>query len=445
MSEEKVATLAPKEEGIDYIVDIGARKFAETTAQALEDMLSIKCKIGLPILSQAGLNSNRNLYVAILFTGSFFGEFIFALDEKTAASVVGKPDAIPGPGLDAVRSEIADTFGEVLNMVSGQSLTSLITPERKLTITAPKVHFGPMVYPRVKTAKVVLTTAHGEIECHIAIDRMRLDLAESYKGALSSLVAANHDLKSAMSKLQEQQIEMSQSEKMAALGKMAAGVAHEINTPLATISLVEQQMKGLLAKKDPASKEALVGLLDIIDQTVKRVSTITQSLRIFATKSATKTLQIRPVRDVIREGYSLCEASYKNDGISIELTGPALDSNLECNFGELAQVFFQLFKNSRDAVRTSPVKWVRVEATEAGDQIRLAVTDSGIQVRKDLRDKIFDPFFTTKDFGQGTGLGLSFSKGVVEMHRGALTLNSESPATQFVINIPKKQAVAPIK
>jgi len=97
--------------------------------------------------------------------------------------------------------------------------------------------------------------------------------------------------------------------------------------------------------------------------------------------------------------------------------------------------------NSSSAAENMPVKWIRLEVKDLDQVIEFRITDSGFGISAEVEKKIFDPFFTTKDFGQGAGLGLSISKGIIDQHGGKIGLDRSSTNTCFYIQIPKKFAI----
>lgn len=414
--------------------------FAVVSAKYLSSMLAFDSKPVSPYFLATGIRSEKDILVSVLFTGTVFGEFILALNEKTAAQILGHE--LTGKTTDevkSIRTEIGDTFSELLNLIVGESVTGLTTTYKKLTITAPKVTFGQVRFPNVKAGRMILANPTGDLECYLYVDRMKLDIAASYADTLTSLEAANTELRNAMKQLEEKHEHLVQSEKLAALGTMAAGVAHEINTPLATISVAEGSLKSMI-EDDPETfdRAKFTKTLNVIDQTVFRIAKITNALRDYAQSASNVAHQDVTVRQIVNEALIFCQSHLQEKGILI-LTGNIPEAlTVNCRSQQISQTLFNIITNSCDALEnTDGEKWIRIEASETLDMVEIRVTDSGLGIATHIQKNIFDPFFTTKKAGQGFGLGLSIAKGIVDVHKGHIFVDAESKNTQFVVQLPK--------
>jgi two-component system, NtrC family, sensor kinase len=233
--------------------------------------------------------------------------------------------------------------------------------------------------------------------------------------------------------------QLSQAEKMSSIGLLAAGVAHEVNTPLAVISSYAQMMQ-----KQVAGDEKQAKLLEKITQQTFRASEIVNSLLNFSRTSGTEFSPI-DVNKVIHDTLTLLEHQFKTSRVKIQ---DALDPNLPSvlgNAGKLQQVFLNLFLNARDAM---PGGGTLSVSTNNGDGVSVTVSDSGSGIAQEHIQKIYDPFFTTKtstSSGQrrGTGLGLSVTYGIIQEHAGKISVQSRpNQGTTFVLEFPMlKKAV----
>jgi two-component system NtrC family sensor kinase len=229
--------------------------------------------------------------------------------------------------------------------------------------------------------------------------------------------------------------------KMASLGELSAGVAHEINNPLAII-LTERQILLDLAENasnmDQNFREQLSDSLEQIDIQVNRCKRITHNLLRFSrrTRSVIETVDIN---QFVEELVELMEREAKTSGIKFITT---LDENLRpilSDPSQLQQVFLNLITNAIDAHDGKPYGTVRI-STEADDkkkQIKVVFRDTGSGIDKENLRKIFDPFFTTKAVGKGTGLGLAICYGIIQRLGGSITVKSEvGEGTEFVLFLP---------
>lgn len=239
--------------------------------------------------------------------------------------------------------------------------------------------------------------------------------------------------------IRDQQALLVESSKMAALGEMAGGIAHEINTPLAIMSLKVEQMEGAVKKGDFKVIDVLAGF-ELLKKTTARISKIIVGLRSFAREDRQALPQKVKISTLVEDTLSFCSERLAHH--DIKLTVEKNDTfnllEIECRAVEISQVILNLLNNACDALEPLKEKWIRISATDAGDYVQICVTDSGTGIPKEIQNKIMQPFFTTKDLGKGTGIGLSISKGIVESHAGKFFLDNTSANTKFVILLPKK-------
>lgn len=416
------------------IIIPNAEYFASICLGYFESLLNIKFEKSSVLCSSTGVFSNKDIFVSILYTGTVYGEYILALDRELACKMVNwmrGDDSSP-----VENAEIVEVLAEFLNIAVGQSVISLTKNFEKLTITAPKVFFGVANYPKVTTGKVTLKSDHGEVECLLYVDQMKLDIAESYKAALSNLTKTNSDLVSALGKLQAQQEVIVQMEKQSALGIMAAGVAHELNTPLTTIKLVGEKIRNLVSEND-VNRVTFFKSVDMIDSTVERISKITTNLRIFAKGLQSEPSKLVAVHKLVSDSIVLLSEELKSKSIHVTLPMSQSPILVNCRPSEICTVIYSLVVNSIESLGQSNDKWIKIEAVETNKNVVIKIVDSGKGIAKDIAAKMFDPFFTTKDFGQGPGLGLSVAKSILEGHKGDIKYDQEPKNTTFEISLPK--------
>lgn len=237
--------------------------------------------------------------------------------------------------------------------------------------------------------------------------------------------------------LAEQQKLLAHSAKMSALGEMAGGIAHEINSPLAIITVHANQVERLCTRgaltPDFITREA-----QLIARTAKRIGDIIKGLRAFAREGSNDPFEPAAVNTIINDALVLCQTRFRNHDVDLQVPDVPDELTIRCRSVQITQVLLNLLANAYDAVVDLKDKWVRVEVEEEGDHLRIMVTDSGTGIAPQIQDKIMQPFFTTKEVGRGTGLGLSISKGIVEAHKGTLQFDDAHPNTRFVVTLPKR-------
>ncbi|MFP5386171.1 MAG: sensor histidine kinase [Bacteriovoracia bacterium] len=237
-------------------------------------------------------------------------------------------------------------------------------------------------------------------------------------------------------KLQEAKIQ--QSSKLASLGEMAAGVAHEINNPLAIINTSAYQLRKLLQRNN-ITIESLFHLVDVIENTVTRISKIITVMRDVSRENKGFIKEEVLLMDILNDVLALCAEKFKFHGIDLRLkiSEDKKDHSILCDRLQFSQVLLNLLNNAYDATEGAAERWIELAFIESSHFDILMITDSGKGIPKEIATKIFNPFFTTKEVGKGTGLGLSISKSIMEKHNGSIELLLDSDHTCFVLKLPK--------
>ena len=220
-----------------------------------------------------------------------------------------------------------------------------------------------------------------------------------------------------------------QTEKLTSLGLLAAGVAHEVNTPLAVISNYIQMLAKQLPANDPRHK-----LTEKIVKQTFRASEIVNNLLSFSRTGAAGFKEVN-VNQVIDETLTLVAHAFRSANVQvIKNLGNDLPSILGAT-NRLQQVFLNLFLNAKDAMPSGGMLEVR-SATNNGN-VEIEVTDTGLGIQRENLARVFDPFFTTKATGRGTGLGLSVSYGIIKEHAGKIEVSSTpGKGTSFRLEFP---------
>lgn len=227
--------------------------------------------------------------------------------------------------------------------------------------------------------------------------------------------------------------------KMAALGEMSGGVAHEINNPLGIISAQTQMLMSQIKDVPAEKRKALTDGLNNINRTIERIAKIVKSLRAFSSGASRETLEVVSVEEIVKDTLTFCGPKIKSEGVRLDLELRS-DLSFECRPAQISQVLVNLIINSVDAVGQLSDKWIKV--TSLGDEnvIEIKITDSGGGISPGDRDQLMHPFFTTKPAGKGLGLGLSISLGIIQAHRGILYFDHDQANTTVVIRLPVKQS-----
>lgn len=227
------------------------------------------------------------------------------------------------------------------------------------------------------------------------------------------------------------------TEKLVALGQISAGVAHELNTPLGSI-LGYARLLLREENLDPHSRERI----EIIAEQAKRGSSIIDGLLNFSRHSnpLLMNLQLTDMNDLISRVLKIMRAETEKRGITVSLElGPL--PLIKADKRQMEQVIFNIVINSIQALRKKNGH-IRVKTSDAGNHLKVEISDNGPGIPENIRSKIFDPFFTTKPVGKGTGLGLSICSGIVNEHGGSISVDgAEGTGAVFVISLPAERDV----
>ncbi len=266
----------------------------------------------------------------------------------------------------------------------------------------------------------------------LCVSRIKNDAGEilGFLGVAEDLT----EIKKIQSTLEHQNETMISSAKMAALGEMASGVAHEINNPLAIISGRTTVLKLMMEDGQLNNESLLIGLQKIED-TAQRISKIVVGLRTFSRDTSKDPMAKTSLNLIIQDTLDLCHQRMINHDVAFSMNNDE-DIFFLCRPVQISQVLINLFGNSLDAIELMPNKWIKLEVKKMGKNVFISVTDNGAGIEAGIVDRIFAPFFTTKVVGKGTGLGLSISKGIIEAHGGQLTYKLDNNHNQFVIQLP---------
>jgi len=273
------------------------------------------------------------------------------------------------------------------------------------------------------------------------------------------------ELQKTLERLKFAQSQLVQSEKMASLGQLVAGIAHEINNPVTFISAGVESLNTNLEEvrqvldiyhritpRNVAEKikeiedlkgkidynEALreIGnLIDSIKHGTERTSEIVRGLRTFS-RLDEDVLKVANIHEGLDSTLILLRNKYKQR-IEIEKHYGNIPE-IECYPGQLNQVFMNILSNAIDAIDDKGT--ITISTVKSNDKVQVSIKDTGRGIPENIRTRIFEPFFTTKEVGHGTGLGLSISHGIIEKHKGKIKVISEvEKGSEFVISLPVKQ------
>ncbi len=275
---------------------------------------------------------------------------------------------------------------------------------------------------------------------HILQDshRSNLRLADSRKAMIhimGDLRETTAEMQRREQELRDKQEQLVQAGKLATLGELTTGVAHELNNPLNNTGLFVGNAIDLI-ELGAADKGQIVRELRQAMQQVSKATQIISHLRTFG-RAAPVSREPISLRPVIERALSLVQEQLRLHEIEVTLDLGPEEPVVVGNPIQLEQVFINLLANARDAVLDSPRKAIRISASVGSAAVEIAFVDTGHGIPSGLERRIFDPFFTTKEVGKGTGLGLSITYGIIKEHGGTISVvSAPGEGATFLIQLP---------
>lgn len=296
-------------------------------------------------------------------------------------------------------------------------------------------------YETRRTDVATLIVAFGFIYIYLTVYSRQVvtEIKEKFKYEIA-LEKTNKVLEESRASLLEETAKADHASRLASLGEMAGGIAHEINNPLTIISLLSRKLEKA-ALKENIPRDEILEIKSNIDETTNRISKIVRALRSFSRNGETDPFESISIESLCTQVKDLISARLYNDNIQFSQDHENAALEFECRSVQVSQVLFNLVNNSADAVQGSEKPWIRVQSLTHPDKIIFRVSDSGKGIDPRIAEKMFNPFFTTKEQGKGTGLGLSISLGLVKKHGGRLYLDGKASNTTFIVEIPRVQSV----
>lgn len=340
-------------------------------------------------------------------------------------------------------------FIVVTTVLCGFISSSLITLSPDLTLFIPfqVLMLGPqivfMVYDALTVNKYGLSPLIPVYTMYLLyqvkqVHDFRRKTIENFNSQLD-LSKTNTELKNSQEAQIQQTVKLIHTSRLAALGEMAAGIAHEVNNPLAIISGSLQQLERKFEKHEVEDTEALKKHTQRSQSAIERITKIINGLRLFSQQSDTLPKVKVPLKEIVNDTLGFCAEMLKARYVRLEIEAVP-EAFIECHPVQISQVLINLIKNAEDSLSDEVVeskRWVKISFENKVELIKIHVSNGGPLIPSEIHEKLFIPFFTTKGVGKGTGLGLSISRGIMNEHGGDLVHNEFEKQTTFTILLPK--------
>ena len=259
--------------------------------------------------------------------------------------------------------------------------------------------------------------------------------------ALNQMAAKLQNITVSRDRLRETQAQLIQASKLASIGELAAGIAHELNQPLMVIRTGIQMIERSISKK-MIDLSSILEDMKLFDRNTKRMVKIINHLRTFSRQS---NIDFEPtdINRVIEDALSMISEQLRIRNITLSTTLSPNLFKIHGNGNQLEQVILNLLTNARDAIedKNESIGKIEIKTELSNDEstVNIYIKDSGKGISSDAMDHIFNPFYTTKEVGKGTGLGLSISYGIIKDHHGEIfVLETDNSGTTFGISLPVK-------
>jgi signal transduction histidine kinase len=278
---------------------------------------------------------------------------------------------------------------------------------------------------QVKELTAELRAAHEELEqTNSELLQLTLELDDRVAARTAELQAKDEEIRAVSQQLW-------QAAKLATMGELAASIAHELNNPLATVNLLVEALLGEMAPNAPQRRA-----LEVVEQEVERMGQLVANLLQF-TRRGQPQVSTLDVREEIERTLELIHYHLRNRHIAVVCQFAPDTPMVQADRQQLRQLFLNLFTNASDAMPQGGTLTLQVRTDPPGQQIEIAIADTGMGIAAEDLPRVMEPFFTTKPEGRGTGLGLPICRRIVQEHQGTLYIVSTVyEGTTVLVTLP---------
>jgi signal transduction histidine kinase len=361
---------------------------------------------------------------------------LFKVYEKSER-LVGDMQVI-GKNLEKITEGIAIRERERIGVFLAKTKRLIIAALILLSIIGPFFVYKTaaiIVAPINRLADITKKIASGDTTLRAPIREHdeTYSLATSFNTMLNKLQLTYESLEKSMELLKEKQAQLVESEKRASLGLLVSGVAHELNNPLNNISLISERMA---EEREDLGKEEVKGLNHILWQ-CERAKHIVDSLLDFARARKSTIMEKQDIVRLVTGSINLVGNQLKINDIDLEKDIPDEPVYINGNRSKLEQILVSIFTNAIQAMKNNGILTISLVTDSEDNTVSIHISDTGPGIREEDMKNIFEPFFTTKPVGEGTGLGLSVCRSLVQEHMGKIEVESHpGEGTMFTITLP---------
>ncbi|MBT4762339.1 MAG: GHKL domain-containing protein [Bdellovibrionaceae bacterium] len=308
----------------------------------------------------------------------------------------------------------------------------------KISFSYQCINLLPVTYVFIQSPEVEIKVLAGLSLVYLAI---MLNESMFFNKTIVKSITLNidkteilKDLRNANKELVEKQKEVVHSSRLAAIGVMSAGVAHEISNPLTVISGATKIVVNQL-EKEHIDRKKVKTYVEKISKMTFRMHRIVQSLRTISSEKQVDIREISSLKEILDQTLDLCGEKLRNKDIELIIDLPD-EFKVNVNSVQISQVILNLINNAVDAMEEHGGTWIRISGKKNKQIVKIKIENNGEKIKAKVIEKLFTPFFSTKEVGKGTGIGLSISKGIMTDHKGDLYLDENCENTCFVVLLP---------
>jgi signal transduction histidine kinase len=283
---------------------------------------------------------------------------------------------------------------------------------------------GPVIMPLIPHEEHALAPVFLSYAASLA---MAYKFAQKYRAMMAELIASQEKLVLAA--------------KMASLGEMAGGIAHEINSPLSAIRTNAEATRDYFSTpphQDSFGRERAERIVSVSD----RIFRIIRGLRSFSRTETGSPKKSVAIADIVNDTLDLCRERLKSQDVALRVE-QLCETPVLCRPDQISQVLLNLLSNSLKAIGNQSSKWISISSRQEGGFVLVSVTDSGTGIPDSVASRMMEPFFSTRELGEGAGLGLSMSLGIIKDHGGELAYSLFNGHTRFTFSLPTSGGLRP--
>lgn len=363
---------------------------------------------------------------------------LFSTYEKSDALIAAIQDT--GNGLEVITGKMAQRERQKIGSFLTKTQVILVAALFLLSTLGPLFVYKTSSYivaPIKRLDEITKKISEGDMALRAPLREHdeTYSLARSFNTMLDQLNLTHYSLETSMELLKQKQAQLVEAEKRASLGILVSGVAHELNNPLYNISLTAGAMR---EDKEELTREMIDEYTRDIIAESKRAHNIVENLLDFARARKSPVMDKQDIVGVVKESTKLVSNHLRINNIELRQDLPDTPLFIIGNQSKLEQIFVSIFTNAVQAMKTNGTLTVSLRSDAENKNILIKISDTGSGIRKEDIKNIFEPFFTTKPVGEGTGLGLSVCRSLVQEHHGEIEVESTlGDGTSFIIKFPQ--------